>query len=61
MTAGPDGPGGPAEHHRRVAARFTDVVTGVTDWDAPAPVDGWVARDVVRHLVTWLPGQMIGQ
>lgn len=46
----------PAEHHRQVAAVFTDKVEGVTDWDAPAPVDGWVARDVVRHLVTWLPG-----
>ena len=22
--------------------------SGATDWDAPAPVDGWVARDVVR-------------
>jgi uncharacterized protein (TIGR03086 family) len=24
-------------------------------WDAPAPVEGWVARDVVRHLVEWFP------
>ena len=24
-------------------------------WDAPAPCDGWVARDVVGHLVEWLP------
>lgn len=46
----------PAEHHRAVAAVFTEKVEGTTDWDAPAPVDGWVARDVVRHLVTWLPG-----
>jgi uncharacterized protein (TIGR03086 family) len=36
---------------------FTDRVRGVpTDaWDSPAPVEGWVARDVVRHLVEWLP------
>lgn len=25
-------------------------------FDAPAPVEGWVARDVVRHLLEWLPG-----
>ncbi len=45
-----------AEEHRRVAGVFTDRVLGTTDWDAPAPVDGWVARDVVRHLVEWFPG-----
>ena len=49
-------PTSPAEHHREVAATFTEKVEGTTDWDVPAPVDGWVARDVVRHLVTWLPG-----
>lgn len=46
---------GPAADHRRVAADFTGVVDGVSDWDAPAPVDGWVARDVVEHLTTWFP------
>ena len=48
----------PAENHRRVAGVFTDRVLGVADgrWDAPAPVEGWVARDVVRHLVEWFPG-----
>lgn len=45
----------PAEHHREVAALFTEKVEGVTDWDVPTPVEGWVARDVVGHLVTWLP------
>ncbi|MGY2701605.1 maleylpyruvate isomerase family mycothiol-dependent enzyme [Nocardioides sp. HB32] len=45
----------PAEHHRAVAGVFTATVLGTTDWDAPAPVDGWRARDVVGHLVTWLP------
>jgi uncharacterized protein (TIGR03086 family) len=25
-------------------------------WENPAPCEGWVARDVVRHLVEWLPG-----
>ncbi len=46
----------PAEEHRRVAAGFTERVRGVTDWEAPAPVDGWTARDVVRHLLDWFPG-----
>jgi uncharacterized protein (TIGR03086 family) len=44
-----------AEAHRRHAATFTDRVNGTADWDAPAPVDGWRARDVVRHLVEWFP------
>src|SRR3954468_8206447 len=53
--------GGPAdeipERYRRVAARFTARVNEVpTDgWDNPAPCEGWVARDVVRHLVEWIP------
>ena len=48
--------------HAEVAAAFTARVLGVsaTGWDAPAPVAGWTARDVVRHLVTWLPGFLEG-
>jgi len=44
---------GPADEHRAVASAFTTTVEGVTPeaWDRPAPVEGWVARDVVRHLV----------
>jgi Mycothiol maleylpyruvate isomerase N-terminal domain len=47
----------PAEEHRRIAGRFTELIRGVPEggWDAPAPVEGWVARDVVRHLVEWFP------
>jgi uncharacterized protein (TIGR03086 family) len=45
-----------AERHRRIAGDFTDLAWRVADWDAPAPVVGWTARDVVEHLVTWLPG-----
>jgi uncharacterized protein (TIGR03086 family) len=45
-----------ADQHREIAGAFTKRVVGVTDWDAPAPVEGWVARDVVRHLVEWFPG-----
>lgn len=51
---------GPAEDHRRVAAAFTTVVDAVNDWDAPAPVEGWAARDVVDHLVTWFPAFLAG-
>jgi uncharacterized protein (TIGR03086 family) len=46
----------PAEQHREVAGGFTRRVVGTTDWEAPAPVDGWTARDVVDHLVGWFPG-----
>jgi uncharacterized protein (TIGR03086 family) len=24
-------------------------------WDAPSPCEGWEARDIVRHLVEWVP------
>ncbi|MCS7479507.1 TIGR03086 family metal-binding protein [Umezawaea endophytica] len=46
-----------AEEHRTVAGVFTDRVRGVAPgaWDDPAPCEGWVARDVVRHLVEWFP------
>jgi uncharacterized protein (TIGR03086 family) len=39
-----------------VADAFTERVHGVTAWGAPTPCDGWVASDVVRHLVEWVPG-----
>jgi uncharacterized protein (TIGR03086 family) len=45
----------PAERHREVAQAFTDRVRGTRSWEAAAPVAGWTARDVVRHLVEWLP------
>ena len=46
-----------AERFRRVAGRFTDRAREVSPeaWDNPAPCDGWVARDVVRHIVEWMP------
>jgi len=42
---------------RRVSVGFTERVDAVPPdgWDAPAPCEGWVARDVVRHLVEWFP------
>lgn len=50
----------PADDHRGTAAGFTSVADLVTDWGAPAPVEGWTARDVVDHLVTWFPGFLAG-
>lgn len=31
--------------------RLREVLDAVTDWDAATPCKGWVARDVVAHLV----------
>lgn len=47
-----------AERYARVADTFTDRVREVPPaaWENVAPCDGWVARDVVRHLVDWVPG-----
>ena len=47
----------PAERFRRVAGRFGDRVAQVPAdaWERPAPPEGWTARDVVRHLVEWVP------
>lgn len=51
-----------AERYRKVAAQFTQRVDAVSPaaWDNPAPCEGWVARDVVRHLVEWLPSFFFG-
>jgi uncharacterized protein (TIGR03086 family) len=51
-----DWPDDPAERHRQAATAFGRRVRGVRDWSAPAPPEGWVARDVVTHLLEWLPG-----
>ena len=55
-----DASGSTAERFRRVAGRFTDRVNEVPEgaWENPAPCDGWTARDIVDHLVTWVPGFM---
>ena len=52
----------PAEEYRTVAGWFTERVRGVPDgaWENPAPCEGWVARDVVRHLVEWFPSFLQG-
>lgn len=46
-----------SDRYRRVASGFTGRVRAVRDdaWDNPAPCEGLVARDVVEHLVEWVP------
>jgi len=45
------------ERYERVTQQLTDRVRAVPAdrWDAPSPCEGWTARDVVDHLVTWIP------
>ena len=52
-----------SERYRRVAGQFTERVEAVPPgaWENPTPCEGWVARDVVRHLVEWLPAFFFGQ
>jgi uncharacterized protein (TIGR03086 family) len=50
----------PARRHRLIADEFARRVQGTRDWSATAPVSGWAARDVVAHLVDWLPAFVAG-
>ena len=47
-----------AQRYRKVAGQFTQRVQAVPAdaWNNPCPCEGWVARDIVGHLVDWLPG-----
>ena len=47
-----------AERFRKMSERFAEVIAGVPEgaWSNPAPCEGWVARDVVDHMVGWMPG-----
>lgn len=49
-----------ADRYRRVAAAFTWRAEAVppTAWDNAAPCDGWVARDIVAHMVEWISGML---
>lgn len=51
-----------ADRFRTNATTFTARLREVPDgaWESPAPCDGWVTRDVVRHLVEWVPGYLSG-
>lgn len=46
-----------AERFGRVAADFTAVVDAVggAAWSNSSPCEGWTARDIVGHLVEWIP------
>lgn len=48
----------PAAQHAHDAQRFAALTDAASpaDWARPSPVAGWTARDVVGHLVDWLPG-----
>ena len=50
-----------ADSYREVAAGFTARARAVKpdDWDNPAPCEGWVARDIVRHMVEWMPSMVL--
>jgi uncharacterized protein (TIGR03086 family) len=52
----------PAQEFREIGGRFGDLCDAVPAdrWSGPAPVDGWTARDVVRHLVEWFPSFLAG-
>ena len=47
-----------SQRYDGVAGTFSARVSEVppSAWGNPAPCEGWVARDVVRHLVEWVPG-----
>lgn len=42
-----------SERYRRLADAFSERVRAVPGdaWERPSPCEGWVARDVVRHMV----------
>ena len=47
-----------AQRYRKVADQMTERVLAVPAdaWDNPSPCEGWVARDIIRHMVEWIPG-----
>jgi uncharacterized protein (TIGR03086 family) len=51
-----------SDRFRKVSADFLARAAAVPEgaWDNPAPPEGWVARDVVRHMVEWMPGLIFG-
>ena len=46
-----------ADRYRNIAGTFTQRVTEVAPdaWENQSPVPEWTTRDVVRHLVEWVP------
>lgn len=47
-----------AQRFRRVAAELSRTIAAVPDdlWENPSPCDQWCARDVLAHLIEWIPG-----
>jgi uncharacterized protein (TIGR03086 family) len=43
--------------YRRASDGFTARVDEIHGdmWERPAPCEGWVARDVIHHVVEWMP------
>jgi uncharacterized protein (TIGR03086 family) len=50
-----------ADNWGEVAAQFTRRAESVPPdaWDNPAPCEGWLARDIVRHMVEWMPAMVL--
>lgn len=46
-----------ATRYDTVAGGFTDRVNAVAAdaWDNSTPCEGWVARDIIRHVTEWIP------
>ena len=46
-----------SQRWRRIAGSFTERVDAVPTaaWSNPTPCENWVALDVVKHLVEWVP------
>ena len=51
-----------ATRYRKVAGGFTDRARAVPEaaWGNASPCEGWDARDVVRHMVEWMPAFLHG-
>ncbi|QGU05522.1 trehalose-phosphatase [Corynebacterium comes] len=47
-----------AERFEAISAGFSAEVHRVHDWSAATPCEGWSARDIVNHLLTWYPANL---
>jgi uncharacterized protein (TIGR03086 family) len=53
----PDAMSASAARWQHITGAFTERVDGVraAAWSNPTPCEGWIARDIVKHLVEWVP------
>jgi uncharacterized protein (TIGR03086 family) len=51
-----------SDRFTKVADDFSQCVNAVPAgaWNNSTPCEGWVARDIIRHLVEWVPGFFTG-